>query len=136
MRILTPASGPGPNGGGGTFVKYTVPALELRRLLAEARALNESFRLQYTVLPGAMGDENWRRSAVGRTVTVDEYGQGASSCSTSCDGVLGIDLFGCECSATELALLPPPGPLAHKFLVQQAYPILEEDAPELTCFGP
>ena len=149
-RVLGPASTPGPNGPvtqgpdtaadangarGAAFVRYSVPALELRRLLAEARALNESFRLVYTVLPGLTGDEAWRRAAAGRTVTLNEDGRGMARCTVACAHAL---LGPCDCAPTELARLPPPGWLASKVLVQQAYPILDEAqvGDELPCFGP
>ena len=134
--ILTPASTPGPNGGGGgPFVRYTVPALELRRLLAEARASNESFSMTYTVLDGASGDEAWRRHGTGRTVKVEEDGRGGASCAV----MRGGSLFGGsdECAPTELARLPPPGPIARKLLLQQSYPIVDDDGgEEMPCFGP
>lgn len=38
---------------GAPFVQYTLPAIELRRLLAEARLRNEAFSVRYAVLPGA-----------------------------------------------------------------------------------
>ena len=39
-----------PNGAGGegTFIRYTIPALELRLMLEGARRLNETFTLEYT----------------------------------------------------------------------------------------
>ena len=119
------------------FVRYTVPALEMRRLLAEARAKNESFSLTYTHLEGT-GDERWRRTASGRTVTLYEDGKGSRKCSTSsgCGHPLG-GLLGCECGADEVALQPPPGWLATKFLVQQPYPVLDEEKEDrIVCFGP
>jgi hypothetical protein len=39
---------------GSAFVKYTLPAFEVRRLLKEARQHNESFSLEYSHLPGAV----------------------------------------------------------------------------------
>ena len=133
--ILTPASTPGPNGAGGRpFVRYTVPALELRRLLAEARAANESFSMTYTVLDGASGDEAWRRHGTGRTVRVEEDGRGGASCAVVRGGLFaGSD----ECAPTELARMPPPGPLVRKLLLQQSYPIVDDDGgEEMPCFGP
>ena len=54
-----------------------------------------------------------------------------------CD-LLPVDLFtGGPCASHEIFYLPPPGILASKFLVQQSYPIVEENTSgELTCFGP
>eukprot|EP01052_Picozoa_sp_SAG31_P073334 SAG31_NODE_32356_length_357_cov_0.600775_1_plen_53_part_10 len=42
------------------FVRYTAPSLQLKRMLEEARASDEAFELEYTVLDGDFGDEAWR----------------------------------------------------------------------------
>ena len=72
------------------FVRFTVPAFELRRLLRDVRALGEPFELTYTSLPGSGGDEQWRIHAKGRTIklvvgeeeacTVLAAGGGAATC--------------------------------------------------------
>ena len=72
------------------FVRFTVPAFELRRLLRDVRALGEPFELTYTSLPGSGGDEQWRIHAKGRTLklvvgkeeacTVLAAGGGAATC--------------------------------------------------------
>jgi hypothetical protein len=49
-------------------VPYTLPAIELRRLLGEARANGESFRIVYTHLVGMQGNEAWRQRGGGMTV--------------------------------------------------------------------
>lgn len=131
-RIL----GPGPDDGGGErrpFAKFTVSALELRRLLTEARERGEVFRLTYTVL-GSEGDERWRRTAPGRTVTLREDGLGSRQCSEHC----GMMMM-CACAPAELGLLPPPGYWPMKTLIQQPYPIIdgaERVEGEIPCFGP
>ena len=121
------------------FVRYTVPALEMRRLLAEARERREAFSLTYTRLQG-VGDEIWRRGASGVTVTLREDGAGGRTCTTNdCSGPAGLlgNLIGCECHPNEVALQPPPGLLATKFLVQQPYPILDDEKDDrIVCFGP
>ena len=128
-RILGPDSAP-PRPPG-PFVRYTVPALEFRRLLKEARAQNESFSVTYTVLDGD-GDEIWRRGAAGRTVTLVENGAGNRACSVARAGP-----FKSACDPGEIALLPAPGWLASKLLLQQPYPIIEEETEDLiSCFGP
>eukprot|EP00972_Heterocapsa_arctica_P023113 3402138-Heterocapsa_arctica.AAC.1 len=68
------------NGGKGTeFIRYTIPALELRVMLGGARKMNESFSLEYTqirandgVAPGisTAGDEAWRADGCGRRVSL------------------------------------------------------------------
>ena len=134
-RVLGAASAPAANGERGVFTRYTVPALELRRLLAEARERGEAFHLTYTQLELPVGDEAWRRRGEGRRVTLEEDGRGGSRCTVRCDRPLP-----CECAPTDLAQLPPPGAIARKLLVQPAYPILDDAAgtavPEVTCFGP
>ena len=128
-RILGPDSA--PSRPPGPFVRYTVPALEFRRLLKEARAQNESFSVTYTVLDGD-GDEIWRRGAAGRTVTLVENGAGNRACSVARAGP-----FKSACDPGEIALLPAPGWLASKLLLQQPYPIIEEETEDLiSCFGP
>ena len=72
-RGAPPASTPGPlpcallaqavAAGAGCAVHYTLRALELRRIMAEVRAAGEAFSLTYSHLPGAEGDEAWRREA-------------------------------------------------------------------------
>jgi hypothetical protein len=58
---------------GAAFVRYTVPALQLRRMLAAARDAEERFEIVYTVLDGGGGDEAWRASSAGvRRVRVRE----------------------------------------------------------------
>ena len=53
------------------FSPYTVPALELRRILAEARAASsEPFVIEYEHLPGSAGDERWRQEAVESNLTI------------------------------------------------------------------
>ena len=110
---------------------YTLPALELRRVLGEARAAGAPFRLTYSVLPGRSGDEAWRRGAAARTVTVDGDGAGGVRCTLHC-----AKPWGCACAPDEIALQPPRGWWAAHTLVQQAYPLLPEAGDELICFGP
>merc|ERR1719265_1075066 len=66
---------------GGKFIRYTLPANELRVTLALVRRLGESFVLEYTqirenngVAPGDGGqlDEAWRTNGCGRAVTLHE----------------------------------------------------------------
>ena len=53
------------------FTPYTLPALELRRVLAEARAAaSEPFVIEYEHLLGSVGDERWRQEAVESNLTI------------------------------------------------------------------
>lgn len=131
-RILGPDFAPAD----AKFFRYTVTALELRRLLREARTRNEAFEITYTHLDAAGGDEQWRREAPGRTITHREDGLGTRMCVVRC-GPLGM--FSCACAADELPLKPPPSYWPSKTLIQQPYPILEDAHKwegELVCFGP
>ncbi len=119
-------------GSGVPFTAYTVPALELRRMLAEARAANESFTLEYDRLPGVAGDEAWRQSAVASQVRLDEDGRGARACEARLPG--GGDSGWAPCAADELANLPAPeGPLM-KLLVFHPYPVIP-GLTELPCYS-
>lgn len=116
----------------------TKQSFELRRLLTEARARGEAFTLTYTLIDGLTGDERWRRTGPGRTVTVSEDGGGGGGgrCSVRCGP---LKLLPCACATDELALLSAPGYWQSKTLVQQPYPILAQAGRwegELVCFGP
>ena len=105
---------------GEPFPAYTVPALELRRMLAEVRAINESFTIEYERLPGLEGDERWRQTAVASTVRLREDGAGGRTCEAR---PAGADAWE-GCAADELANMPPPeGPLM-KLMLALPQPIL------------
>ena len=87
------------------FTPYTLPALELRRVLAETRAASsEAFVIEYEHLPGSVGDERWRQEAVESTVRLSENGRGGRSCRIRAAGAY----FWKACADDEPALLPPP----------------------------
>lgn len=106
------------------FPRYTIPGLELRRMLAEVRALGEGFTITYERLPGVVGDEAWRHSAVEATVTLSEDGRGGRRCTVRASGAL----FASACADDEVALLPLPTGLLSRlvmhFLVWFPYPIV------------
>jgi hypothetical protein len=52
------------------FYRYTVPALEFKRLLHEAKERDQTFELTYSKLPGTRGDEVWRATATEMVVSV------------------------------------------------------------------
>lgn len=141
---------------------YTLPASELRRLLAAARAAGERFALEYTQLPGTRGDEAWRRGARGRTIRLSEDGLGGRTCVVVEEGApdgdaswrapswrapswLGRVLGGrhrrCD-PHTELALVPLPPLLSGVNalavgLSSNNYPVLRDKGPQdqLHCYG-
>ena len=128
--------------GKGPFVRYTLPAHELRRLLHRARATNEPFELTYTRLDGAHGDEEWRANSGGTRVTLHEDGKGGVRCYSST--VLGSSTAllkgGVPCAKDELVLLPPPSVLEHPLNIlglgqsYNSFPVVEPVG-ELHCYG-
>ena len=142
-RVLGPAARarmPWWNAANGTFtnlrpfVRYTVPALELRRLLHEATVHAQgSFALVYTRLVGATGNETWRRQSQGVLVYVQCHKNGTMNCRSRDEPWL-VDTDWAPCRASELALLPPPPWWATKFMLFYPYAIpVEHNVEELLC---
>ena len=114
------------------FVRYTVPALELRRMLAEARAEGDAFELVYTILDGPFGDEAWRASSVGRRrVRIrEDPSKGEAHCVVLSNG-------GKPCHASDIPNLPTSLKLWERALgVWNPHPILPGGHEEMHCFGP
>lgn len=110
------------------FPSYTIPAVQLRRMLAEVRDRGEGFELEYEVLPGVVGDETWRKTAVERSVRLVEDGRGGRRCRSR----MSRGWVWSACAGDEIALLPPPrGPLM-KMMLFFPYPIVP-DLDELPC---
>ena len=100
--ILARMAGSGlvqPNELGPGFIRYTMPAFELRRLLDEARQRNESFSLEYTHLSNY--NANQAEMSTGLKVQLWEDGKGSKTCTL-------IDQ-NTPCSPEELVFLPPLG---------------------------
>ena len=128
---------------GTPFVAFTVPALELRRLLQIARGAQEPFTLTYVRLPGALGDNAWRANASGPRISLSEDGRGGRRCLV--DGgasvrtllapfggtLLGLAIGGSACDADEIALLPPPPRWLGWLALFFPLPVLNHD--ELPC---
>jgi hypothetical protein len=110
------------------FVKYTFPAHEFRRLLAVARANQETFYIEYTQLWGH-GNETWRATGSGRRVQLAESPAGIRHCR-----VLSPEAG--PCTPHDVPYLPPLAWWAQKFLLFEPYPILPGDYTALQCFGP
>ena len=111
-----------PNAPGKDFIRYTVPAFELRRALAEARAAGEGFHLEYTRLSVPYDNPN---TAEGPRVVLQEDGVGASTCVVSAPG------SGSKpCASTEPAIADPPPWWALKFAVFWATPVLPDTTEE------
>ena len=123
-----------PTGSAPPFPVYTVPGLELRRLLGEARAARETFVLEYDVLPGLSGDETWRREAVERRVRLEEDGKGGRICTVRNARVApDEDEASMPCTPSEIPMRPAPAGLLMKFLVWFPLPVLPPEIAELPC---
>ena len=92
---------------GQPFVRYTLPAYELRRQLHDAmRMASEApFELTYTSLPGAFGDERWRVHAGGRTIKLVVARGGARA---ACTVLVAGDGGAADCQTDDVALAPMP----------------------------
>ena len=104
-----------------------ITALEVRRLISEAQEHGAPFVLRYTRLPSEA------HSLPGSFVTY-RYNNGpakASRCRARQPGAL----FARPCAANELPRLPPPGPLASKFLLYTAHPVLDDKSEDPYCLG-
>lgn len=103
------------------FTPYKVPAFELRRVLAEARAASsEPFMIEYDKLPGTAGDETWRREAVAFQVRLSDNGRGGRSCRIRAAN----EYFWKKCADDEPGLLPAPGGWLAKIRIFFPLPIL------------
>ena len=114
------------------FVRYTVPTLELRRMLAEARAGGDAFELVYTILDGSFGDEAWRASSVGRRrVRIrEDPSKGERQCTVLSQGDR-------PCDDSDIPNLPTSLKLWERALgVWNPHPILPGEHEEMHCFGP
>jgi hypothetical protein len=123
-------------------LQYTVPALELKRLLSEAKEMDQNFTLVYAQLPGTKGDEEWRAHAVERRVRVEVRDGVVVLCHVQAGGV-GAKT---ACAPTDLPMLDyersVPWWIRHTSLYH-AYPIIKDYGPNgdqvrptITCFGP
>lgn len=128
----------------GPFVRYTLPAYELRRQLRDVRsgaaAVGEAFELIYTNLPGATGDEKWRAKAAGRTVKLVVHERGRESCLVLAAGSGDAE----SCQPDDLALAPFPEPdlwsapldaILGSLQSWNPQPILSEEQTEVHCYG-
>jgi hypothetical protein len=102
---------------------YVQPAYEMRRVLALARAKNETFTLKYTKMPWS-GTPKLYMSHKGEQVILTENPvTGKRTCKVD----------GKKCAASEVALLPPPPrwllPLLHPYPM----PLLPGDDTEVHC---
>ena len=136
-----------PPSGVDAFVRYTVPALQLRRMLAEARAAAEPFDLEYTVLDGnallsdgtVAGDEVWRASSAGirRVRLREDPSRKLSACvvasSFGVEHLVKVTRYNETCAPDELARMPALRPWEQALGVWNPHPILPEMSDEMHC---
>ena len=128
----------------GPPLPYTIPALELRRLIAEARRLGETnYTLVYTRLPeGRLDVPSSRAPHGGPTVTFSVDADGRERCvvgGQQPNGLLGALGVATACEPTELPLLPEPGLWPLKLSLFYPVPLLPADAGpsvEMPCVDP
>ena len=122
------------------FVPFTLPALEVRRLLRDARTSGEAFEIIYTNLPGQSGDETWRVAAKGRKIRLVVDAKAKETCTVMVAGSGGSHL----CLSNDLAIAPFPTrdfaarPFEAVFGFLQSWnslPILSAEDTELHCYG-
>ena len=99
----------------------------------EARLGAASTTLEYDKLPGIIGDEKWRATAVESKVRLQEDGSGQLTCSVSLQSpARATNEAWAPCGAEELPMQPAPEGLLMKFLVFFPYPVIE-GLGELPC---
>lgn len=119
------------------FSPYTIPALELRRLVDEAISKDENFAVVYDRLPGTRGDEDWRARATDKTITAVFSEKKIESCVQQAE-----DGAESPCDEDEIALRPMSQVpwLVRRLSLYHPYPIVTDsngDIPRyIPCFGP
>jgi hypothetical protein len=160
-RILGIAPKPTDDGANQPWYRYTVPALELKRLLREAKQYDVDFELTYAQLPGTKGDEVWRATAVRRLFDVVVRNGQVTNCTVTAM-VMSKEKKSIDdetnstttttsgdnapvtspCAPTDLPmLLDDAVPYwIQKISMYHAYPIVTNDSskipPSIVCFGP
>ena len=131
------------------WYRYTVPALELKRLLGEAKRYDRDFELTYSQLPGTRGDEVWRATAVKRLFKVVVRDGQVTDCrvtnfdsANTSNSNMNKTSSPVPCAPTDLPMLPDNSVpyLIQKLSMYHAYPIVTDDItklpPSIVCFGP
>lgn len=110
-------------------LKYLLPAVELRRLLGEARAERESFSLSYKRV--SRTGASW----AGRIVDVEErYDAGGRTVRCTVRNTDGFG-WGTACDDDELALLPASDWWLTELLLAFPLPMREDGVHELGCLA-
>ena len=124
------------------FIRYSLPALEVRTMLAEMRRRGEAFTLEYTRIRGPIPwgideAERWRIDGCGTRVSLREDGRGGRECLSvdTCDdsplpdspnaAVNRLVSRSRRCAHDEIAMIDArPGLLASTLLASNPYPIM------------
>lgn len=119
----------GRHAGGRPNVPYTVPALEFRRLLAEARDHQDHFEIIYARLSGPVDGH----SSLSETWPVVRY----TSSDDACVVLKAPNASSVPCDTDELVFLPPPNPLLLKVALFYPIPLIHgESSSEMLCADP
>ncbi len=129
------------------FYRYTVPALEFKRLLHEAKERDRSFVVTYSKLPGTRGDEIWRATATEKVFSVKVEDGVVVECtyrSIGEDQQSFSEAHACETNTLPLINYSQTVPwIIQHISMYHAYPIVVDavdDAttipPSIMCFGP
>jgi hypothetical protein len=122
----------------GKLIQYTVPAIEFKRLFSEALLRDKTFDLVYAQLPGSVGDELWRATAVERRVSVTVKNGEITACEAIHYHGTGQTTTA-ACAEWDLPFQLRVPWLIRKIAMFHGYPIIfEEDGSpreNIMCFG-
>lgn len=102
---------------------YVQPAYEMRRVLALARARGESFILKYTKMPWSGTPKSYMAYEGEQVILIENSATGERTCKVG----------GKTCTASEIALLPPPPTWLQSLLHPYPIPLLPGDDTEVHC---
>jgi len=102
---------------------YVQPAYEMRRVLALARARGESFTLKYTKMPWSGSPKSYMAHEGEQVILIENSATGERTCQVG----------GKRCTASEIALLPPPPKWLQSLLHPYPMPLLPGDETEVHC---
>jgi hypothetical protein len=126
----------------GNFFQYTVPAIEFKRLLKEAKRKDHNFTVSFAQLPGTSGDETWRAFAVQRRFQVSFIDGEIAVCNVEMfeNGISTLSKMA-NCKKSDLPYQLHVPWLIQKIAMYHPYPIIfdkNQTMPRktITCFGP
>jgi len=129
-RVVGTLPGMKPPKGEGEQLHYLLPAIELRRLLAEARGRSESFTVKYKRVSASGA------SSAGRVVTLVEKQRPGGQVQRRCTAYKSAGAsWGAACDADELALLPPSAHWLTGMLLAFPLPMRPGHQGELGCIA-